>query len=130
MKEFLTDISKRLLLFFLIGLLVVAIVFGCIYALSNRRIYPESGMWYCDELQITINFDYNGISKAIIDGKETDCVACYHDDSKNITIEYVYTGVARNDRIIFPGEFVSLKNNELVLTHRDTQVNYTFFKLE
>ena len=130
MKEFFTDISKRLLLFLLIFILIAALVIGCIYWLSNRRIYPEGGMWYCEELQISINFDHKGISKAVIDGKEIDCAACYFDASELITIDAIHNGIIQGDQIIFAGLFDSLNGDELILCDRDTNVKYSFIRMD
>ena len=103
--------------------------FGYMYVLSNQRIYPEDGIWYCEELQIYLHFDREAISKAIIDGEEVDCAGCYMKDSISITIERLYDFTWEN-QIIFSGEYVSLKGSELVLRNRDTKVEYTFVKIE
>ena len=130
MKEFFTDISKRLLLFLLVFILIAALVIGCIYWLSNRRIYPEGGMWYCEELQISINFDHNGISKAVIDEKAYDCTAGHLDDSLYITVKLLHNDPDFDSQVVFPGEFVSLKGNELILCDRDTKVKYSFIRMD
>ena len=111
-------------------ILVVALFSHCAYEIYTQRIYPEGGMWYCEELQIYINFDDAGISKAIVDGEEIDCRACYFDASTLITINRAYDDVAYNEQCEFAGYFVSLKDNELVLRDRDTKVEYTFVKIE
>ena len=111
-------------------ILIIALFFHCAYEIYTQRIYPEGGMWYCEELQIYINFDDDGMSKAIVDGEEIDCRAIYYDSSSLITINRVYDGVAYDNQQEFAGYFVSLKDNELVLRGRDTNVEYTFVKIE
>lgn len=114
----------------LAGILILATFFSCVYAITSYRIYPEGGTWYCEELQISINFDYDGTSKAIIDGEEIACRALYFDASELITINRVYNDVAYIEQCEFAGYFVSLKDNELVLRDRDTKVEYVFIKQE
>ena len=50
-------------------------------------------------------------------------------DSLSITIERLYDFTWAN-HIIFSGEYVSLKGNELVLRNCDTNVEYTFVRIE
>ena len=108
--------------------LILATFFSCVYAITSYRIYPEGGTWYCEELQISINFDYDGTSKAIIDGEEIACRALYFDASELITVNRVYDDIAYE--AVFAGLFVSLKDNELILCDRDTKVEYVFIKQE
>ena len=108
--------------------LILATFFSCVYIFVYQRIYPEGGTWYCEELQISINFDYDGTSKAIIDGEEIACRALYFDASELITVNRVYDDIAYE--AVFAGLFVSLKDNELILCDRDTKVEYVFVKQE
>lgn len=118
----------KVVIFLLSIILIIAMIFTCVYIFVFQRIYPESGTWYCEDLQIYINFDYEGTSKAIIDGEEIDCRALYFDASELITINRVYDDIAYE--AVFAGLFVSLKDNELILCDRDTKVEYTFVKIE
>ena len=111
-------------------ILVVALFSHCAYEIYTQRIYPEGGMWYCEELQIYINFDGDGMSKAIVDGEEIDCRALYEDSSSLIRVNRVYDDVVYIGQCEFAGYFVSLKDNELVLRGRDTNAEYTFVKIE
>lgn len=110
--------------------LILATFFSCVYIFVFQRIYPEGGTWYCEDLQIYINFDYEGTSKAIIDGEEIACRAVYLDASELITINRVYNDVAYQNQTVFAGLFVSLKDKELILCDRDTKVEYVFIKQE
>ena len=114
----------------LAAILIFALFLGCIYIITSQRIYPEGGIWYCEDLQMYINFDYAGISKAIVDGEEIDCEANYMSDSLYITVERLYHESTPENRIMFPGEYVSLKGNELVLRNRYTKVEYVFVQQE
>ena len=109
---------------------LMATLLSCLCTVANRQIYPEDGIWYCDELQLYINFGFNQTSKAIIDGEEIQCEANHMGDSLNITVVRLYDESTPENRVLFPGEYVSLKDNELVLRHRDTRVEYTFVRIE
>ena len=114
----------------LLVLLIPMLLYSCLYEFSDRRIYPEDGIWYCDELQLYIHFGRNKTSTAIINGEEIDCDALYMDDSLSITVERKYNESTSENRVIFPGEFVSLKENKLVLCHRDTKKEYVFVRIQ
>ena len=122
--------KKGKIIVILLIILVVTVIFGHLYAFSNRKIYPEDGIWYCKELQIYLNFGHNEISTAIIDGEAIDCTAGHMDNSLYITVKRLHYDPNLNNRVIFPGEYVSLNDTELVLCHRDTKVKYTFKKTE
>ena len=120
----------KLIVIILLIVVLLATLFGCKNTLFNRCIYPEDGIWYCDELQLSLNFGFNQISIANIDGEEIKCEANHMGDSLNITVVRLYDESTPENRVLFPGEYVSLKDNKLVLRHRDTKVEYTFVRIE
>ena len=120
--------KKKLITFILLIVLTITVFFAFLHAFAYQRIYPEDGTWYCAELNIYLNFGRKAISKAIIAGEEIDCIACFLQDSSDITVERIDDD--NNTDVIFTGKFVSLKNNKLVLRHRQTQVEYTFIRID
>ena len=122
--------KKGKIIILLSVVLVILIIFGYLYAFSTRRIYPDAGIWYCEELQLYLNFGYNEKSIAIIDGNEIECTAGHMDNSLYITVKRLHYDSNSNEGIIFPGEYVSLNDSELILCHRYTKVEYIFIRVE
>ena len=99
---------------------------------DDRRIFPEEGVWYCEELQITLNFEKNATSKAIVNGEEIECVAGFMSGSTTITVscQDFNTELMHMGEIIFPGEYVSSSDIELLLRHQYSKEVYTFVRIE
>lgn len=118
--------NKVIIIVLLISFIILMLCI-CTY---DSQLYPEDGVWYCEELQIYIDFGPGQISKAIIDGEEIDCEIHHRSDSLSITIVRLYSESTPENRVLFPGKFISQKGNELILCDRDTKVEYTFVKIE
>ena len=113
----------------LLAVLLLIIFSGCQNTLFATRFFPESGTWYCEELQMHLRFEKNAISTAIIDGESVDCAAGYMLGSKDITITRENIDPA-NEWVVFAGEFVSLNDTELVLRNRHGGETYIFRKCD
>ena len=127
------NIRNYLILFTL--LVIIIFTMGC----TTFSYYPE-GVWVCEELDITINFDYNkeiewaaynGKGTIIIDGQEKEivcgigptghCNFLYNDDVDKHPSErsYIYTGMFKHK-----GE------NKMTFTLTKSKERYTFVKKE
>ncbi len=127
-------VSKICKLFFtiVIAAYVIATIIIFIGMTHYTQWMPTEGVWYCDELQISLSFDENIMSFAIIDGQKVICVADNNRGSEVISvlcqennIDQFYLGES-----IFTGEYVSLKDNQLVLREYHKENIYTFLRVQ
>lgn len=109
-------------------LLFVAILVGC---LQISETLPGEGLWYCEALHITANFD-TGECFAITDNVKMDCAFSNDRGSEYIAIicqdfdcEDHYLG-----QPIFEGRCIYYSDKEMVIREEETKREYVFLKQE
>ena len=118
--------------FILLTLVIVIFLCGC----TTFRYFPE-GVWICDELSITINFDnkdvqvgsYNGKGTIIIDEEEKE-IACGMDATGSAIILYVdEVGKDSSERTsLYIGTFKHKGDNEMTFKMVRSKKKYIFVK--
>lgn len=109
--------------------LFICSLLGC---LQIAKTIPDAGVWYCDELQVSV--DLNGGDKCyILIGKEKLKVGFRNDrGSKYVTIESQEIGNESFplSKIILEGECVSFDEKTMTICEEETGRLYTFYRQE
>ena len=88
---------------------------------------PESGVWYCDELQLQLSFDSESPCFVMQDGVRVDCTWFNNRGSKYITVCYLTKDY---DYItILDGKYVDLTDDRYIVENMDTGIQYIFCKI-
>lgn len=121
-------------LFFTLAIVVCVIATSFIFIgmTQDTQWMPTEGVWYCDELEISLSFDENTMSFATIDGQKVKCVVDDMPGSDVVSVLCQENNIAHISlgESIFTGEYVSLKDNQLVLREYHTENIYTFLKVQ
>lgn len=110
--------------FFCAGLLALVIaVCGC--GLMERRIVPNEGVWYCEELEATMEFS-NGkrVGTIRVDGVLYECVIENERFTNNIDF------LEPSCKALFSGECIRADEEELIVTSaQEPGRKYTFVRV-
>ncbi len=116
-------------------LVIVAYVIATVIIFIGMTHYtqwmPTEGVWYCDELEISLSFDENIMSFAIIDGQKVMCVAGNDRGSTLVSLSCQDRNISSISlgEDVFVGEYVDLEDNQLVLREYHTENIYTFVRV-
>ena len=125
----------------IIGVLVLALILGTLFLYfrwridqitiqpDNKDYIPQSGLWYCEELQIHLSFTNEYESTVVIGGETMRCTWGSEIGCSDIhIIRLDENGVLRES--LLWGEYVSL--DEKVYTIRDHKTGevYSFIRIE
>lgn len=72
----------------LVPIAVIAIFVLPMVESSTKTILPKAGVWYCEELEISLNFDTTENSTAVIQGVPVRCTFGAEHGSNTIFIAY------------------------------------------
>mgnify|MGYP003297396398 CR=1 FL=1 len=111
--------------------LIVLMAIGLLQGCTPKEFYPDSGEWYCQELELQLAFGQDGECFAMINGEKMTC-ACGADRGS----QYLSVGCQEVDceycslgEEIFGAYFVSLDGDTLVLK-TDDGTEYKFLRVE
>ena len=126
--------KKRLSLFLPPILFVILFLFvSCQLNISQLAKTP-TGMWECDNPEITIDFGEEGMSgegTIVEDGVPKDIEICWRYDWKGVDVWYTSKdGIGRfPEELLFNG-FFQLTKDQLTLTSRDKKTVWEFYPVE
>lgn len=120
-------------------IIVISLLSGCSGPSKSTDYHmPESGVWFCEELQVRLVFDEeNGIRKAstiIIDGEEIECLCTSELNTtylflicqeKDPPISKLYLGST-----IYWWTVIDYTEDELTLEDYDTGQVYSFMRVK
>ena len=116
-------------LIFVLVFLICLQISGCF--ISEPTIWrPESGVWYCEELQIRLSFETGIPSYVIIDGEKIGCSW-----QNNIGSQHTWLACTSDNKDyrvgdeLFCCKFVELTEDQYIVKACDTGVQYTFLKI-
>ena len=115
-----------------VGVLTIIVLLLILYqGLGNtpKRLMPENGIWYCDELQIQLSFEDYEPSYIVVDGVEIKCAVGNDRGSKLIMIssQEHYSEHFRLDETILAAWHVSLAENRWIMQD-DAGREYVFVR--
>lgn len=112
--------STYLVFIIIIPLIIAAII--NIYLKSFLPGVPDSGTWYCDELQVQLCFDENGDSFVVKDQKTVPCRLEIRSESKLIYL------ISKDlfEECVFSGKFISWTKKQMRIEDRDSNYTYSF----
>ena len=101
---------------------------GCTVA----QFYPEDGEWYCEELSLQLAFGDQGDCFYLVNNWRINCACGSDRGSRWLTVgcldedsEFFELGEE-----VFGAEFVSLEKNKLIVYDKETQTEYTFYRVD
>lgn len=111
----------------LIALLITGLLLGC----SPKEFFPDSGEWYCKELEMQLTFGSSGDCYVMRNGEKIKCACGTDKGSSYLSVccqepncNYCYLGEE-----IFGASFVSLNEDVLVVKSNDG-IEYLFLQLD
>lgn len=114
--------------YLLILLVLLILLPGCI---TPAKTFPTEGIWYCKELNITLDF-VAGTGYITLNEEDIFCVIANNRGSKFISIlnqnedtEEFYLGES-----VFSGKCIRYDNKELVIGESKTETVYTFYRTD
>ncbi len=117
-------------------LVIVAYVIATVIIFIGMTHYtqwmPTEGVWYCDELEISLSFDDNIMSSAIVDGQKIVCAVdnMRGSDVVSLSCQDRNTSSISLGEDVFVGEYVDLEDDRLVLREYGTENIYTFLRVQ
>ena len=117
---------KRICALFLCLLVLLT---GCAdYEITLWR--PDSGVWYCDELEMQLSFDKSVPCYIVQDETRIECEWSNDRGSLYIAVRYLWNGQQKyGDATVFYGKYIDLTDDTYVLEEIDTGIQYTFYRI-
>ena len=122
--------NQRLLCYVICILLLY--LSGCLseaFIPKSKRL-PKEGIWYCETLQMQLGFGESAESKSeswvVLNGEKILCVWANDRGSPVIRIFSAETTTIQADHPLLLLELISVSENAIVVTDRDTNVTHTF----
>ena len=120
-----------------LGAIVVASLFyivGCMYIYTQPPTIwrPEEGIWFCEELQMQMDFNKGGNTYAIVEGQKITCTVSNDRGSTHVRIicqepsHDTYT----LDHVFFAGIYLDLTDSQFVLKEVKTKNIYVFHRMD
>lgn len=111
---------------------IMALCFIFCMGCTPDQYEPESGVWYCEDLQIQLSYDVEKECFAIINGEKITA-ACGSD--RGVSRLSVYNQQENHPEYymgetIFEALIVSLNEQEFVVYDEQTQRKYVFYRIE
>ena len=114
----------------LVPIVVVAILVLPMAEGFNKTILPKAGIWYCEELEISLNFDDTENSTAVIQGVPARCTFGAERGSNTIFIAYQSSDVPipgyKTGESFFGGTCTFVKNGRMCIHSIDDDIDYWF----
>ncbi len=114
------------------GCLALLLIFSFLLILFSKRtqLFPQEGIWYCEDLGIQITFDDSGQAFAMVNGEKISCACGIVRGSKDIHIisQQPDHPLFPLGEFIFSGEQVKLHDDQLVVQD-DHGNQYTFTRI-
>ena len=86
---------------------------------------PESGVWYCEELQMQLSFDSEVPCFVTQNGTEVNCT--WFNNSGSVYITVCYLTKDYDYITILDGKYVDLTDDSYIVEDMDTGIQYTFY---
>lgn len=88
---------------------------------------PESGVWYCEELQMQLSFDSEVPCFVTQNGTEVNCT--WFNNSGSVYITVCYLTKDYDYITILDGKYVDLTDDSYIVENMDTGIQYIFCKI-
>lgn len=112
-------------------ILTVAIAVTLTGCIQIAQTIPENGVFYCEELKITVDFDTPNCF-TVVDGEEIHCAFGNDRGSRFVSVsnqDSTTKQYALGDKV-FAGECVFFDEDTMVILEEWTQIEYTFKRID
>lgn len=118
-----------ILLFLLAVALLITMPILFFACAEPAQVVPESGIWFCEELQITVDFG-TGDCSALMGENIVHCELGNHRGSKyfSVVIADVSSEEFEIGETVFSGECIYYDAERMVVKDGKTGTEYTFYK--
>lgn len=114
----------------LVPITVIAILVLPMTEGLNKTILPKEGVWYCEELEISLNFDATENSTAVIEGIPVRCTFGAEHGSNTIFVGYLSSDVPipgyKKGESFFGGTCISVKKGRMCIRSIEDDIAYWF----
>jgi len=86
---------------------------------------PESGVWYCEELQMQLSFDSEVPCFVTQNGTEVNCT--WFNNRGSVYIMVCYLTKDYDYITVLDGKYVDLTDDSYIVEDMDTGIQYTFY---
>lgn len=109
-------------------LALLILLSGCI---QNVQLVPKEGIWHCEELGITVDFESEKCF-VLIDGVEINSSFRNNRGSNFISVSNQDTIIEdlHLGEILFSGECIRYDDTTMVISEYRTEIIYTFYKID
>ena len=110
---------------YLVFIIIIPLIIAAIIKVYLKRFlpgFPDSGTWYCDELQLELCFDESGDSFVTKDQRTVPCRLEIRNESKLIYL------ISKDlfEECIFSGKFISRTTKQIQIEDRNSHCVYKF----
>ena len=118
------------LVFLTLASILVSLVIPLLFRPPKELPVPDSGCWFCEDLEIQLSFDETDSTYAVINGIEKNCVILRENNTNTIIVFCAdwETCSLSHDCKIFSGSILELTNTEFLLMESKSKVVYSFEK--
>ena len=122
----------RIILGVIVAGLLLYIV-GCMYIYTQPPTIwcPEEGVWFCEELQMQMDFNKGGSTYAVVEGQKITCVVSNDRGSTHVSIvcNEPQHDTYNLDHVFFSGIYKDLTDSQFILKEVKNKTIYVFKRI-